>query len=170
MKAIVAVLAVVAMASTGCEHPMNSENSGADTRERTVPSPESTSKTVPPSSSTRQPTGTVTATRAGGQATEVVNCDAISSDVTVRANGGGRAQWTAEAKRGAGFADSRATGVTVSPSSGELDEGQSTVVHVGGTLDPNNSANNKSGKYFSVLVSNPNSGGRGGVSLEFRCR
>lgn len=111
--------------------------------------------------------GTLDASRADGETTEKVDCDTIDSDVTVTARGG-ETRWRAIAKRGPGLADAGAIGVQTDPASGDLDEGQSVVVHVSGTLNPN-SSQSKSGDYFDVLFAWPNSTGSGSIAMEFQC-
>ncbi|MCL9795831.1 hypothetical protein [Frankia sp. AgKG'84/4] len=97
-------------------------------------------------------TGAVDVSRRGTNGTERVDCADIDSELRISAFNGS-VRWTA----------APAAGVSVSPSSGFLDEGESQVVHVGGSY--------AGGGGFTVNVSAPSrSGGSGGVAAAFTCR
>lgn len=142
--------------------PTGTQASATTKARTTTPAPTTTTKT------TESSTGTLDPRHASGQITEMVDCDSISSDISMTARDG-RTHWTAVARRGEKPTDQAAAGVQTSPSSGDLNEGQRTVVHVSGTLDPNSSFS-KHGKFFYVHLSWPNRGGSGSVALEFQCR
>jgi hypothetical protein len=94
--------------------------------------------------------GTPTATFRGTNGADHLDCDSVSSELKVGANGG-RIRWTASAP----------SGVTVSPSSGELDEDDSRVLRIGGAYAGSRS--------FTVVVSAPNRAGSGSVRTAFTC-
>jgi hypothetical protein len=103
--------------------------------------------------------GSVTARIKGS---DQIPCDSINSEITVTAQG--KSQWTAAAKRTYVQSDPvTAKGVTVSPSSGELESGKSTTIRVQGSFEG-------ATKVFYVFVLAPNRNGDGGTVLEFKCR
>jgi hypothetical protein len=87
----------------------------------------------------------------GTTGTDHVDCARIATELKVSAYGG-RIHWTATAP----------SGVTISPSSGDLDEGDSQVLSIGGTY--------AGGRSFPLKVSAPNRAGRGAsTQTEFVC-
>ncbi|MEV4319083.1 hypothetical protein [Actinocrispum sp. NPDC049592] len=115
--------------------------------------------TPKPATTSQRPDGSVTARIKGS---DRISCGSINSEITVTAQG--RSQWTAEAKRTHVQADRGiANGVTLSPSSGELDSGESATIRVQGSYDGVS-------KVFYVFVMTPNRSGSGGSVLEFTCR
>lgn len=96
-------------------------------------------------------TGSVTVTQRGTNGTTRVDCSDIDSELKITAFDG-TARWSATS----------ASGVSISPSSGFLDEGASEVVHVGGSYS--------GGAGFDVVVSAPGrGGGSGGVDVPLTC-
>ncbi|SNQ49541.1 conserved exported hypothetical protein [Frankia canadensis] len=95
-------------------------------------------------------TGTVDVSRRGTSGTERVDCSNIDSELKISARDGS-VRWTAVP----------AAGVSVSPSSGFLDEGESQVIHVGGRYT--------GAQTFTVNVSAPSRAGSSGVPAEFTC-
>ncbi len=96
-------------------------------------------------------TGTVDVSQRGTSGTERVDCADIDSELKISAHDGS-VRWTA----------TPAAGVSVSPSSGFLDKGESQIVHVGGSYS--------GGGGFSVKVSAPSRSGGGGVASTFVCQ
>ncbi|WP_041255061.1 hypothetical protein [Frankia sp. EAN1pec] len=101
-------------------------------------------------SATPDSTGTPTVTQRGTTGTDRVDCSSIDSELKISAYGG-MIRWNAAS----------ASGVSVSPSSGFLDEGESEVVRVGGSYSD--------GEGFTVVVSAPNQSGSGSVNYPFTC-
>jgi hypothetical protein len=109
--------------------------------------------------------GTVEVTFRGTSGSDRVSCSSIASEFKVSANGG-RVRWTTQLADHDpdGPVPSRTPeGVSVSPGSGTLDQGQSTVVRVRGNFDGRD-------RKFWVKVAAPNRTGSGGVTLQFNCR
>jgi hypothetical protein len=104
--------------------------------------------------------GSVTAVRTDG--TGRISCGSINSEIKVTAQG--RSQWTAVAKQTHVQSDpAPVRGVTVSPSSGELESGRSATIRVQGSFEG-------ATKVFYVFVTGPNRAGSGGTLLEYQCR
>jgi hypothetical protein len=155
MRAVLAVaLAVVVAAGTGaCAHR---SASGVGTQSGSSAPPRTGDKTTP------QPVddakGYVEGAISGDNR---ISCDKVDAEVKVVAKEG-KARWTASAKRSPTFADKLlAEGITVSPASGVLESGQSTVLHVRGSFDKRN-------QFFSVFLVSRSGGSAKGV--EFKCR
>ncbi|MFC7614384.1 hypothetical protein ACFQV2_13500 [Actinokineospora soli] len=105
--------------------------------------------------------GVADVTFRGTRGRESVSCDPLDTEFAVVARGG-KARWTASAKRGAGLVENLdAQGVRVEPASGVLEDGQSTTVRVTGAYDKRN-------EYFYVVV--VSRAGSTGHAIEFTCR
>lgn len=104
---------------------------------------------VDPSSDPDDTRGGHTVSFRGTTGTDHVDCARISTELKVSANGG-RIHWTATAP----------SGVTISPSSGDLDEGDSQVLRIGGSYDGSRS--------FTLAVSTRNKPGSS-TQTEFAC-
>ncbi|MCK9932596.1 hypothetical protein MXD62_36580 [Frankia sp. Mgl5] len=103
-----------------------------------------------PTSATPDSTGTPTVTQRGTSGTARVDCSSIDSELKISAFDGA-IRWNAAS----------ASGVSVSPSSGFLDEGESEVVRIAGSYT--------GGGGFDVVVSAPNRSGSGSVNYPFTC-
>lgn len=95
-------------------------------------------------------TGTVDVSQRGTSGTDRVDCSNIDSELKISARDGS-VRWTAVP----------AAGVSVLPSSGFLNEGESQVIHVGGRYT--------GAQTFTVNVSAPSRAGSSGVPAEFTC-
>jgi hypothetical protein len=111
-----------------------------------------TTEVVPPVTTNPVPesVGTPTATFRGTDGTERVDCSDIVTELNVSAYSG-RIHWTATSDQG----------VSVSPSSGELEDGQDVLVRIRGSY--------ADGDSFKVVVSAPNRAGSASVEAEFTC-
>jgi hypothetical protein len=117
-----------------------------------------TTDTTPPAtgrprvtaSATADSTGTPDVTQRGTGGTDHVDCSAIDSRLKISAHDG-PIRWHATAS----------PGVSVSPSSGFLDEGGSKVVRIGGSYS--------GGRSFTVVVPAPNRTGSGSANVPFTC-
>jgi hypothetical protein len=133
-------------------------------------SKKATASNSPASSSagggTSDSVGTVNLTFRGTSGSDSVSCSSISSEFTVSPNGG-RIRWTAlisDHDPDGPVPGRRPEGVSVEPSSGMLDPGNSQLVRVRGTFDG-------SDRHFWVKVLAPNRATSGaGVTLRFNCR
>ncbi len=157
-----ALAATVSTAASGCslfdrsDPPSTPRGNGGSVPQPTTGGGGGTPK---PATTSQRPDGSVTAKIKGS---DRISCGSINSEITVTAQA--RSQWTAEAKRTHVQADRGiANGVTLSPSSGELDAGESATIRVQGSYDG-------VAKVFYVFVTTPNRGGGGGSVLEFTCR
>ncbi|WP_242605661.1 hypothetical protein [Frankia sp. Cppng1_Ct_nod] len=101
-------------------------------------------------SATADSTGTPNVTQRGTNSTNHVDCASIDSKLKISANAGA-IRWKATS----------ASGVSVTPSSGFLDKGESEVVRIGGSYS--------GGGGFTVVVSVPNRVGAGSVNWPFTC-
>lgn len=109
--------------------------------------------------------GTVNLTFRGTSGSDSVSCSSISSEFKVSPNGG-RIRWTSlisDHDPDGPVPGRRPEDVSVEPSSGMLDPGDSQVVRVRGSFDG-------SDRHFWVKVQAPNRSGSGGVTVQFNCR
>ncbi|WP_239405598.1 hypothetical protein [Frankia sp. Cj3] len=111
--------------------------------------PEVTTSTT--TSTRADSTGTPNVTQRGTNATSRVDCASIDSKLKISAYHGA-IRWKATS----------ASGVSVTPSSGFLNEGESEVVRIGGSYS--------GGGSFMVVVSAPNRTGSGSVNAMFTCQ
>jgi hypothetical protein len=126
------------------------------------PTPGSTTQrtTTTDKTTTEETTGSVDASIVNGN--EQISCNAIDTEVKVVATGG-KAHWTASAKRSSEFADKLlAQGVQLTPTEGVLEQGQSAVIRVRGSFDQQ--------KYFYVFLVTPTRTGSAGRGVQFKCR
>jgi hypothetical protein len=158
-RVLAAAMAAVFVATSvgACAGPQ-----AAPRTERPVPETGNTGNTGTPKPRTTQPKPAAKGVAdVSINGSDRISCDSVDTEVELVAKDG-TARWSASAKRSPNFADKLAAqGVQVSPASGELDEGDSTVIRVRGSFD-------KTNKYFYVVVVSRD--GSTSHSVEFKCR
>jgi hypothetical protein len=165
---ITTALALVAATSvSGCffNQEGSSSGSGGGSRPTTGGGGASVGSSTKPSSQGGGNSGGESKGQAEGVivGSDRVSCDSIDAEIKVTAQGG-RTHWSVVPRKSEIFSDATvAQGVTVSPSSGDLDQGKSATVKVRGSYD-------KANKSFHVYVVYPTSIGSGSRGLEFKCR
>jgi hypothetical protein len=156
-RVLAAVMAAVFVATSAgaCANPQ-----AAPRTERPVPETGNTGTPKPKTTTQPKPAANGVAD-VSINGSDRISCDSVDAEVELVAKDG-TARWSASAKRSPNFADKLAAqGVQVSPASGELDEGDSTVIRVRGSFD-------KTNKYFYVVVVSRD--GSTSHSVEFKCR
>jgi hypothetical protein len=150
----VGLAVALAVVMGACGQPQTGSPKPGSTTQRTTSDKTTTDKP------TEEATGSVDASIVNGN--EQISCNAIDTQVKVVATGG-KAHWTASAKRSSEFADKLlAQGVQLTPAEGVLEQGQSAVIRVRGSFDQQ--------KYFYVFLATPTRTGSGGRGVQFKCR
>lgn len=151
----------------GCDWGNSGNNGGGSS----TPGPQETSAGSAPAPASKAPpapelksTGTVLLTFRGTSGTDRVACSSIASEVKITAYSG-RIVWTARAvdrqPTGWPIGGNSLSGVTLEPATGVLEEGGSTVMRIGGSID--------GGSAFWLAVSAPNTSGHGYQTIQFNC-